>query len=284
MRPQILITNDDSIYAPGIRHLWNSLKECADTCIVAPKTEQSGVGLSTTFRTTLHIEQFQWENNTPAWSVSGTPADCVKLASSVLLKSAPDLIVSGINKGLNAGRTVLYSGTIGGVIEGILRGIPGIAFSSYDWDETEYALFEPYIPKIVDFVLKNPLPVGTLLNVNFPSMHVLKNLGRTDVQGVKLTRQGKQYWVEQPLRIAETTSYTINTKLLDFDEADDSDIYWLARGYISCVPIHVDELTDWRYVKSQMESFEQFCVFQTHQGAQALDSGLFPKNGAQGDF
>lgn len=288
-QPKILITNDDSIYAPGIKHLWNAIKEHSEPCIVAPKTEQSGVGLGITFRTSLHIEKFLWDENTPAWSVSGTPADCVKVAASVLLQEAPDLIISGINKGLNAGRTVLYSGTIGGVIEGILRGIPGIAFSSYDIHETEYALFEPYIPKIVDFVLKNPLPAGTLLNVNFPSMSTLKKLGLETVLGIKLTRQGRSYWVEQPECRPEATSYMINAKLLECVEAENSDMHWLEKGYISCVPIHVDELTDWRYIKSHKELFDEIeptpqPSFQKHLVSQVLDSALFQENGVLEGF
>src|SRR5574338_1188667 len=142
-KSHILITNDDGIKAPGIQHLWSALKDFATISIVAPKTEQSGVGLGITIRSALHIEEFAWEELDSCWSVTGTPADCVKMALSVLLPSPPDLIVSGINRGTNAGRTVLYSGTIGGVIEGILRGIPGIAFSSFDMANTEYAQFLP---------------------------------------------------------------------------------------------------------------------------------------------
>ena len=252
-RPKILITNDDSIHAPGIKYLWKALKEYADLTIVAPKTEQSGVGLGITITTALHIQKISWGEETPAWSVSGTPADCIKIAASVLLENPPDLIVSGINRGTNSGRNVLYSGTIGGVIEGILRGIPGIAFSSYDFHNTEYAAFVPYIPNIVDFTLKNPLPTGTLLNVNFPSQEK-----KTEINGIKLTRQGKQYWLEDPLCYHEALStYKLGAKLKSFEEADDSDIYWLDRGYIACVPVHVDELTDWRYINAEKIQFEQ---------------------------
>lgn len=252
-KPKILITNDDGIHAVGIKYLWRALKDYADLTIVAPKSEQSGVGLGITIRSALHIEKFLWEDDLPAWSVSGTPADCVKIASSVLLTSPPDFIVSGINRGTNAGRNVLYSGTIGGVIEGTLRGVPGIAFSSFDMHNTEYAAFTSHIPDIVDFIRSNPLPKGTLLNVNFPSMDKV-----TEQTSIKLTRQGKQYWLEDPLCYHEALStYTMRAKLATFDEADDSDIYWLDRGYISCVPVHVDELTDWRYITSHKEVFDR---------------------------
>ena len=121
---RILIINDDGIHAPGLIHLWKALVDLADVTIIAPAIEQSGVGLGITLRSPLHIESVAWNKGTPAWKISGTPADCVKMALSVILKTPPDLIVSGINRGSNSGRNVLYSGTVGGVIEGVLRNIP----------------------------------------------------------------------------------------------------------------------------------------------------------------
>jgi len=264
-KPKILITNDDSISAPGIWHLWNAVKNHYETCIVAPKFEQSGKGLGITLHEALHIDPVSWDNDCPAFSVTGTPADCIKLAASIILPHPPDLIISGINRGCNAGRTVLYSGTIGGVIEGVLRGISGIAFSSFDIADTEYTLFEPYIAEIVDFVIKHPMPSGTLLNVNFPSKHVLQALNLEIPPGIKLTRQGKQYWIEDPLKHASADSaYMLGTKLKSFDELSESEIYWLEKGYIACVPIHVDELSDFRYIRAQEQAFE------THFSAKSM--------------
>lgn len=258
MKPKILITNDDGIEAAGIKHLSHAICEFGDLLTVAPATNKSGVGLGVSLHATLHIKQV----SNAAWSVTGTPADCVKMALSVILENPPDLIVSGINRGHNAGRNVLYSGTIGGVIEGILRGIPGIAFSSYDFaDEPDYALYEPWAAEICKFVLQHPLPAGTILNVNFPSSRAhLRKDGNTEPHGVKLTRQGKQYAMED-LRLlqsyeSQAHSYFVDARLVTFEEEPDSDIYWLERGYITCVPIHVDELTDWRYIKSHREHFE----------------------------
>ena len=102
-KPTILITNDDGINAPGVRHLWNSLAEFANLTVVAPATEQSAVGLSITIRHPLRLEKIDWPNDANAWSVSGTPADCVKLALNVVMKEMPDLIVSGINHGQTQG-------------------------------------------------------------------------------------------------------------------------------------------------------------------------------------
>ena len=132
-RPFLLITNDDGIHAPGLKHLWEAVAEHAETSIVAPATEKSGCGLSITWAKPLRVHPIEWENKTPCWSVSGTPADCIKMGLNVLLDKPPHMILSGVNRGSNAGRTVLYSGTIGGVIEGALKGIPGIAFSFCDF-------------------------------------------------------------------------------------------------------------------------------------------------------
>lgn len=250
-RPKILITNDDGIHAPGIHHLHKSLIDYADLYIVAPETEQSGRSLSVSVFSSLHVKKVENWLKTPAWSVSGTPADCVKIALSLLLREKPDFIVSGINSGTNAGRTLLYSGTVGGVIEGILRGIPGIAFSSYEFEETEYQAFERYIPTFVDYALKHPLPQGTFLNVNFPSKKMVP-------QGIKLTRQGRQYWLEDPLDENHESVYLLDARLKAFEEHEDSDIYWLDRGYIAAVPVHVDELTDKAYLAHAKAHFEAF--------------------------
>lgn len=255
-RPKILIVNDDGIHAPGIRHLWNSLKDVADITIVAPATEQSAVGVSITLRSPLRIQQVDWPENGTAWSITGTPADCVKMGLKVILnKEKPDLIVSGINRGSNAGRNILYSGTVGGTIEGIIQGIPGIAFSCVDYFDTNYKKVEKYIPKIVDYILKHPLPLGTLLNVNFPEYS-------REIQGLKLTRQGKELWGEDPHErnhpIEGHTYYWLGAKLRQFDEHEDSDIIWLSRGYIAAVPVHVGELTDLTHLKDSREHFENY--------------------------
>ena len=186
-KPQILITNDDGISAPGIKHLFLALKDFAHISIVAPALEQSGVGAAITLRDPLHIIPVDWEGNVPAWKVTGTPADCVRLGMSVL-KAKPDLIVSGINRGSNSGRNVLYSGTVGGVIEGVLRGVPGIAFSCSDFAAPNYKMAEEHVLSIVKHLLEHPMPKGTLLNVNFPETEVIR--------GVKMARQGMGYWME----------------------------------------------------------------------------------------
>ncbi|MBS4168821.1 5'/3'-nucleotidase SurE [Parachlamydia sp. AcF125] len=257
-RPFILVTNDDGIHAPGIKHLWQAISSFADVAVVAPSAEQSAVGLSITVRSPLHIEKITWPTNIPVWSVSGTPADCVKLGLNVILDRAPDLILSGINRGTNAGRNVLYSGTIGGVIEGIMRNIPGIAFSCYDSHDPAYSLAEQYVPLIVQHILQHPLPSGTFLNVNFPSKHF------QEIKGIKLTRQGKEYWIENPDKREHPNQghsyYWLGAKLAKFEEEADSDISLLQQGYLTAVPVHVGELTDHRHLTAHREHFERLTL------------------------
>jgi 5'-nucleotidase len=239
-RPFFLITNDDGINAPGIRHLWEAVHEFADVAVVAPQVEKSGSGLSITWKKPLHIYPVSWEKNTPAWCVSGTPADCVKMALNTLLPKRPTLIVSGVNRGSNAGRTVLYSGTIGGVIEGTLKDIPGIAFSFSDLDVPPVAATKNHILKIIRHFLEHPLPSGTLLNVNFP-------LNCKDgVKGIKMAKQGRSYWVESPdkrIHPEGAPYYWLGGEWGYVEEESDSDVALLGEGYISVTPIHVGHLT-----------------------------------------
>jgi 5'-nucleotidase len=253
-RPHILISNDDGIHAIGIKHLAATLAPYADLTIVAPAFEQSGMGLAISLNSPLKVEKHDWEGEgINAWSVTGTPADCVKMALSVILPTLPDLIVSGINRGANHGRSVLYSGTVGATIEGTFRGVNSIAFSSFDLFDTEYLAFTPFIPKIVQYVIENPLPLGTLLNVNFP-----RHTPCTPEKSyeVKLTRQGMQYWAENP-EMHKNESYILGAKLLKFNEHEESDAHLLSLGYITASPIHVSELTDLQYIDAQKTQFEE---------------------------
>lgn len=248
----ILVTNDDGIQAPGIQHLVSSLLPFARLTVVAPAVEQSGAGLGITIYRPLTPQPYEWAG-VDAYAVKGTPADCVKMALSLLLKSPPDLIVSGINRGSNHGRCLLYSGTVGGVIEGVFRGIPGIAFSLFDYDNPSYTAFLPYVASITQYVHRHPLPSGTLLNVNFP---VINEENRYEL---KLTRQGRQYWIEDPSHDQESL-FMKNAKLSQGEDHLESDSYWLNKGYITASPVHVDELTDWRYLKAKKEEFEAISI------------------------
>ncbi len=254
-KPRILIINDDGINAPGIRHLYNAVKEHAECTVVAPIAEKSGAALSMTLTKPLKISPVIWEGAENIWHVNGTPADCVKLALNSLLKMPPNLIISGINRGSNAGRNVLYSGTIGAVIEGLYRNsIPGIAFSCSDFEAPGYASFEKYVFPIVEHFLKHSLPEGSFVNVNFPS------LAKERIAGVKMARQGKGFWTDRPDRrihpIGGDPYFWLGGTWKACEEEEESDVRLLEQGYITCVPIHVNELTDFALLDHHRPLFE----------------------------
>lgn len=251
-KPKILVTNDDGIMAPGLKYLWEALVDVAELHIVAPMIEQSGVGAAITIRDPIQILPVSWDKQTPAWKVTGTPADCVRLGMSVILDSPPDLIVSGINRGSNSGRNVLYSGTVGGVIEGVLRNIPGIAFSCVDFMNPDYKKTVHLIAPLVMHMIEHPLPKGTLLNVNFPETE--------EILGMKMARQGKGFWIENPDKRVHPEGhpyYWLGGKWHEHDELEDSDVHLLKTGYAAAVPIHVSELTDLDHFHDRKDNFDK---------------------------
>ena len=257
LRPKILITNDDGIHAAGITALWSVLHEArfADLFIIAPSSEKSGTGVSITWDKPILIQKVEWEDQTPAWSVGGTPADCIKMGARVILEETPDLIVSGINAGSNAGRNVLHSGTVGACIEGVFRGIPGIAFSCENGEKPNFHVAQKYILNLIDYVLENPLPAGSFLNVNIP--HAVQD----KVKGFRMTRQGKGRWTEDPVLHLQTDhgpSYWLGGKPEEIAEDEDSDISWLKKGYLAAVPIQVHDLTAHEALESRQETFDHY--------------------------
>lgn len=252
-KPTILITNDDGIWAPGIRHLCNSVKEACNVVVVAPAFEQSGVGLSVTLHTPLQAKEVDFgDNRVQAWQVNGTPADCVRMALRVLLSSPPDMVLSGINRGGNAGRNILYSGTIGGIIDAAFRGLPGIAFSCEDKKDPGYTCFEDQILPLVQYLLKHPLPSHNFLNVSFPSEHKYNH------KGIRLAKQGMSHYIENPEKRTHPEGseyYWMGCGHKEYEEPEESDISLLKQGYVTAVPVQVGELTNHEIFHSRKDSF-----------------------------
>ena len=178
--PRILVTNDDGYFSPGIQALADALKSLGDVVIVAPQTEASAVGHALTLRRPLRLEQI----STGVYAVDGTPTDCVNIAIAEVLKGAPDLVVSGINKGLNIGDDVTYSGTVAGALEAALLGYPAIAvsleFTTGAWDFSAAATAAAALSHAL---LVQPLQARSFLNINVPQ-------GR--VKGTRVTIQAKR--------------------------------------------------------------------------------------------
>ena len=175
---KILITNDDGIAAPGIKALTEVMHELGEIYIIAPDSAQSGMGHAITINNTLelkHIPGFLGTEN--AYSCTGTPVDCVKMGVHEVMKTRPNLCVSGINHGSNSSINVIYSGTMSAAVEGGIEGIPSIGFSlcDYSWD-ANFENIKPFIKKIALEVLEKGLPEGVILNVNFPKTDNIKGI------------------------------------------------------------------------------------------------------------
>lgn len=184
---KLLISNDDGIFALGIRTLANTLAEAAhDVTVVCPDRERSATGHGLTIHEPIRAEivDGMFHPAVMAWSCSGTPSDCVKLALGALIDKPPDLVLAGINHGPNLGTDILYSGTVSAAMEGIIEGIPSIALSLASYTSKEFQVAAGFAKTLIEQLGKQPLPESTLLNVNVPA------LTSSEILGVKVTRQG----------------------------------------------------------------------------------------------
>ena len=169
---QILLTNDDGIYAPGLAAMERALLKLGDVAVVAPATEQSGVAHSITFLTPLTAKEIFDGSRRRGWAVDGSPADSVKIGIFEFCPRRPDLVISGINGGLNAGINVLYSGTVAAAIEGAFFGITSIAVSlEYD-EHAEFEKAAAVTLKIIRRILEQKGREPQLYNLNIPTSAV----------------------------------------------------------------------------------------------------------------
>lgn len=238
-RPLILVTNDDSIVAPGIRALIDVMKTIGEVVVVAPNKPQSAMGHAITINDTLHLDKVSLDKDLDLeYSCSGTPVDCVKMAVHEILKRKPDLCVSGINHGSNSSINVIYSGTMSAAMEAGIEGIPAIGFSllDYKWD-ANFEPAKPFIKKITEKVLSDGLPKDVILNVNIP------NLEAEQIKGIKISRQAKAQWIEEFDKRTNPMGkdyYWLSGEFVNQDEGEDTDEWALANGYISVVPVQFD--------------------------------------------
>ncbi|NJO41262.1 MAG: 5'/3'-nucleotidase SurE [Cyanobacteria bacterium CRU_2_1] len=183
----LLISNDDGIFALGIRTLANTLAAAGhDVTVVCPDRERSATGHGLTLHDPIRADRIEsvFHPSIKAWACSGTPSDCVKLALGALLESPPDMVLSGINHGSNLGTDVLYSGTVSAAMEGVIEGIPSIAFSLTSFSSQEFRTAANFAQTLLTQVAESPLPQLILLNVNIPAVSA------KEIAGVVMTRQG----------------------------------------------------------------------------------------------
>ena len=239
-QPVILVTNDDGISAPGIRNLVDAVRHLGKVVVVAPDKPQSGMGHAITIGNPLRLNPMHHLfDGIEAFSCSGTPVDCVKLAVDKVLKRKPDLCLSGVNHGANHSINVIYSGTMSAAVEAAIESIPSIGFSLLDYSvEADFGPAKKYIKIIVEQVLEHEMANKHLiLNVNFPA--VPENL----IKGIKVCRQAYAKYEEDFVERNDPNNkkyYWLTGKFVNFDRGRDTDVWALEHNYVSVVPVQFD--------------------------------------------
>jgi 5'-nucleotidase len=236
--PVILVTNDDGITAPGIRNLVAAVEGLGKIVVVAPDKPQSGMGHAITIGQPLRLQAVHHFENIEAYSCSGTPVDCVKLAVDKVLHRKPDICLSGINHGANHSINIIYSGTMSAAVEAAIESIPSIGFSLLDYSiEADFNAARIYVRKIVQAVLKKKIDKHLALNVNIPALS--DNL----IKGIKICRQAYAKYEEDFLERKDPGNkkyYWLTGKFNNMDKGRDTDVWALENNYVSVVPVQFD--------------------------------------------
>lgn len=239
-RKMILVTNDDGYQAGGIQALVDSLRGLGRIVVCAPDSPRSGFSASFTCTRPVTLRRISDDGDVAVYACSGTPVDCVKLAlHRFFSEKNPDLIVSGINHGGNDSICIMYSGTMGAVLEGCVVGVPAVGFSLLDHrKEADFRVAKRYTHSICADLLAHPMPYGVTLNVNIPAVE--------SIQGVRVCRQADGMWEKEFHFIegdenADEAVFQV-TGEYKCREADSPEVdrYWLDRDYVSVVPVGVD--------------------------------------------
>ncbi|MEW6378490.1 MAG: 5'/3'-nucleotidase SurE [bacterium] len=243
---RILLTNDDGIHSEGLYALYQAVGDIAEVIVVAPRGERSACGHSITLSDPLRVETIHKGDRFYGYGVSGTPVDCVKLAISVLLESPPDMVISGINWGLNTGVHLMYSGTVSAAVEAAMLGIPAMAVSLAPVDPAHFALSARFARKMALTILHQGLPAGTLLNINVPSLESNR------FPEVAITRQARCFLkdcFEKRTDPRNNTYYWLDAEEMIPEEGGGGDVDAVREGKISITPIRFD-LTDHQFMHS----------------------------------
>jgi 5'-nucleotidase len=241
----VLITNDDGYESPGLLALKQAVERVAEVTVIAPSANRSGVARALTVHHSMLVEHVELADGSPAFAVDGNPVDCVRLAALRLGGVTPDVVLSGINLGINAGDDVTYSGTVGAALEAIIQGWAGIAVSQHltgPWYEGEggdvdFSPLAEFVADLLPLMGTDAVPTGTVLNVNGP---------RGAIKGARPTRLGKRIYndvLELDYEDERGPRYLIYESRPGFQADEGTDLVALDQGYISVTPLHFD-LTD----------------------------------------
>jgi len=243
---RILLTNDDGVYAPGLAALHAALAAAHAVTVVAPETEQSAVGHAITLANPIRVRRLGPRTGFAGWAVTGTPADCVKLAVNELMPQPPELVVSGINLGANVGVNVLYSGTVSAATEAAILGLPAMAISLGTHRDPDFGYAARVAAGLAGDFAGLGLPAGVILNVNVPPLRA------DQVKGVVWTRQSNARLVERFLRRTDPRDqvyYWQAGETMGSEGDLSTDFPALLAGYVTLTPVRHD-LTDHAALKA----------------------------------
>ncbi|MBX7246171.1 MAG: 5'/3'-nucleotidase SurE [Candidatus Sumerlaeaceae bacterium] len=261
---RVLISNDDGVEAPGIWALFQEISTIADTIVVAPVSERSAIGHGISVFNEITLRQHIREDVQWAYAIDGTPADCVKMALTVIMKDAqPDLVISGINRGQNTGTSIIYSGTVAAALEATMAGLPAMAISLAAFtpqiadhakihdpqsaiasladlarDPADYAPAARYASKLAYFIERRGLPKGVLLNVNVP------HCPEDQIRGTVVSKMGHSVFIDEYEAVGEKAGViaykNIGKELINSPHGDDWDDLVLKENKVSITPLHYD--------------------------------------------
>lgn len=231
---RILLSNDDGVFAPGLRALVAEMEAIADVTVVAPDRNRSGASNSLTLTRPVRIKNL----DNGHYSVEGTPTDCVHLALTGFLEPGIDMVVSGINHGANLGDDILYSGTVAAAMEGRHLGFSSIAISmvgegTIHHYDTGAKIARQLVMKLRD----NVLPLQTILNVNVPDVPI------EQIKGLEVTRLGTRHSAEPTIKDHDPRGrpiYWIGPPGSEADAGPGTDFFAINRGFVSITPLNLD--------------------------------------------
>lgn len=236
-RPLLLISNDDGYDAKGIRVLVEMLSDFGDIIVCAPESARSGYSCAFSATEPLRLCLREQHESLEIWSCNGTPVDCVKMALAEIVPRKPDMVIGGINHGDNASVNVHYSGTMGVTLEGCMKYISSVAFSLCDHRaDADFSPLRPLVREITKRILREPLPQGVCLNVNFPLVD--------HYQGVRVCRMAKGTWGGEVEKRHHPRGYDywwmVGYYTNDEPDAEDTDNWALTHGYVAITPTQID--------------------------------------------
>jgi 5'-nucleotidase len=234
----ILLTNDDGIYAPGLAAMERELERLGDVYVVAPATEQSGVGHAITYLSPLVVKELFAGQQRRGWAVEGSPADCVKIGIFEFCPRLPDLVVSGINGGLNAGINVLYSGTVAAAIEGAFFGITSLAVSLEFDEQAEFDRAAMLARGVIEQVLARKSAAPQLYNLNIPTVALDSAKRKLKVVPMGLERVGQQYEKRTDPR-GRSYFWALSDPVVR-GAGPETDVSALRKGYVTLTPLDFD--------------------------------------------